>query len=161
MVLAFSDRLRARIWRPKLVLTLRREVSIGDDVEKLVREHRASVWWFHVEVSNERRGVPVHEVRVVVHRIEDGEGRVLWDQYADLTWGLYDGRVRTIGPPALADLCALYEHRIEPSGDNLGRVLFLLPGDPPPRRRGGSFPTTSRAAWRQTKPSCSRWWRAA
>ena len=118
-----------------MVLTLREQPARGEDVEKDLGgpEHRAGVWWFHVEVSNARRRVPVHEVRAVLCRVEDERGRVLWDQYLDLVWALDHGRTRSVGPPALADLCALYEHRIAPSGEDQGRVLLLLPADPPPK----------------------------
>lgn len=134
----FRDHLRGHFSRPRLHVTLREqreEIPLGEDVERNLGgpEHRTGTWWFHVEVSNPRRRVPIHDVRAVLCQVEDEGGRIIWDQYMDLVWSLHAGWTRAIGPPAIADLCALYENRITPRGEVQGRVLVLLPADLPPR----------------------------
>ena len=137
VVALFQDLLRAKMSPPKLVLSLRETVDIGEDVETLHRdtsfekEWRTAVWWFHLRVESGQRRVIVHGVRVVLSRVNDDRGNRIWEGEIPMSWGV-DAQQLTVGPTWLANLCALYKDRRTLHGRNQGRVLMLQPITPTP-----------------------------
>jgi len=119
VIALFGEAIRARLFPPMLVLDVARpEGLVG--VVPTVDEHGhikglIPARWYHLNVTNTRRWSPVRNARVVVTRVDrrgpDGTFQQTWDGELPLRWANeeHTSKVRTIGAPARADLCALAE----------------------------------------------------
>jgi hypothetical protein len=114
LVALFGKWLQGKCFAPALELEL-----TGTGGEATLRQTpegtSEGVRYYHVRVSNSRRWSPANKVQVVLLRVEErspnGEFRVAWQGEIPLAWkhGQEFALERTLGHPAVADLCSVGE----------------------------------------------------
>lgn len=115
----FGPWLRSRLFPPRLTLDLPDAKGMKTDVQ--VRSDAGArdttALWYHVRVENKRRWSPATRVQVFLLRIEepDASGRpaTTWRGEVPILWSVNEAhpRERTIGYPALCDLCSLVKEK--------------------------------------------------
>ena len=119
VVALFGDWLRGRLFRPKLVLSLKDISGTYTPIEAtkpggetLKRMSR----WYHVVVSNQRRLSPATDVQVLLLRVEEPDGlnqfAVKWNGELPLPWrqGSLYPMLRSVTYPIEADLFYVLEN---------------------------------------------------
>jgi hypothetical protein len=122
-VALFGDWLRARLFRPRLHLSLvdpmgeATTVRIIWGTEEGPREQSAGARYYHVRVSNVARWPNATEAQVRLVRLEepgpDGELQLRWTGDMPINWKFpqLHPLARTIGPDADCDLCSVVEDK--------------------------------------------------
>ena len=124
-VALFGAAIRARLFKPKLRLTL--EKPLGEEAEAEIlspedeergysivgAEVRKEARYYHLRVSNQRRWSPATQVQVYLLRIDerraDGQFHPRWLGEIPLLWQYYEALspIRTIGPSRNCALCSV------------------------------------------------------
>lgn len=119
----FGKVVQAKLFPPALVLKL--TDGSGEATRRQMQDGAfEQVRYYHVRVTNSRRWSPANEVQIVLLQVEepgpDRELRVTWRGEMPLAWkhGQLFPLQRTIGSPAVADLCSV--------GERAGLQLHLL-----------------------------------
>ncbi len=121
VVALFGDWIRARLFKPKLQLTLEKPRGVVADVgitsrdpeEGGVKVRKEAARYYHLRVSNVRRWPPATQVGVHLLRIDqlgpDGEFRPTWNGEIPLLWQHSEvmPAFRTIGPAVNCALCSV------------------------------------------------------
>ncbi len=126
VVALFGESIRARLFKPKLRLTLEKPHGEEAEAEFLsppvaefggippgAEVRREAARYYHLRVSNTRRWSPATQVQVYLLRIDerraDGQFRPRWSGEIPLLWQYYEALspIRTIGPSRNCDLCSV------------------------------------------------------
>ena len=127
LVALFGEAARARLFKPKLRLTLEKPrgeeakamifpPSAEDDIIEIHRAgegRKEDARYYHLRVSNQRRWSPATQVQVYLLRIDqpgpDGQFSPQWSGEIPLLWQYYEALspIRTIGPSRNCDLCSV------------------------------------------------------
>ena len=122
VVALFGESIRARLFKPKLELTLEKPHGVVADVgiaseqdpqNFTVKVRKEAARFYHLRVSNVPRWPPATQVAVYLLRIEqpgpDGEFRSTWNGELPLLWQHSEvmPAFRTIGPAVNCALCSV------------------------------------------------------
>lgn len=128
-VALFGDKVRARFFPPKLVLTIKSNegemTQLTDAQGRVVDDTR----YYYVLVSNQRRWSPAEETQVFLTRLEtpgpSEDLQILWFGEIPIRWRNQEfvPPLRTVGPNIDCDFC-----RVEKNGKRLA-LLPLVPAN--------------------------------
>jgi len=116
VIALFGEWLRARMFRPKLVIALDNPLGVPTPVQLTSPNGESRMEagrFFHIRVTNSARWPAATQVQVNLLRIEepgpDGGWQMKWAGEVPLRWSLQEIRplTRVIGPAALCDLCSV------------------------------------------------------
>lgn len=123
-VALFGDKLRAKLFPPRLNITLRSKEGEKTQLSNaLTGQFLDDTRYYYILVSNARRWSPAEQTQVFLTRLEEpgpsGELQVMWFGEIPIRWRNqeYVPVLRTIGPDADCDFC-----RVEKKGR-----LVLMP----------------------------------
>lgn len=120
VVALFGESIRARMFKPKLVIELENPLGIPTPVQITSPNGESRMEagrFYHVRVSNSARWPAATQVQVNLIRIEelgpDGAWQITWAGEVPLRWSLQEIRplTRVIGPPAICDLCSVVKDK--------------------------------------------------